>query len=348
MKDTIKLILILLLLLGILGGAFFYLRFSSRIEENPENEIGNSAGNLNNEGLFCEKDGKIYFSNFYDNGALYSMNSDGSEITKLNKYGSKWINAAGDYLYYYENTDGASSIAGFGGHMMGIYRSRLDGSKTRCLDKTYSMVVSLYGNHLFYQHYTNINNKGMTLYRMHIDKKDYDQFSDEIINPACIVNGYIYYANYSGPHGMYRLSTANPGKGTRVFDGAVYNPIVSSDGSTVYYMNIADDYKIYKADLSSGTETQISPDRAECFNISDSYIFYQKNDSESPALMRCRLDGSDCEKVIAGNYNRINVTSKYTYFCSFGDNSTMLKVPSNSPGAATTCTEFSDAAATQE
>ena len=38
---------------------------------------GNTAGNLYNEGYFCEKDGIVYFANPADNYCLYSMNPDG-------------------------------------------------------------------------------------------------------------------------------------------------------------------------------------------------------------------------------------------------------------------------------
>ena len=37
--------------------------FSDYIPMNPEGTVGNTAGNLNNGGLFCEYDGKVYFSN---------------------------------------------------------------------------------------------------------------------------------------------------------------------------------------------------------------------------------------------------------------------------------------------
>lgn len=344
MKNNIKLFAGLIIFLGILYGAFAYIHHSSQIPENPDNEVGNTAGNLNNDGLFCEKDGKVYFSNPYDLGSLYSMNEDGSDIKKLNKYQSKWINVAGDYIYYYEAADGSNSIAGFGGHMMGLYRSNLDGKKTKCLDKTSSMIISLYGNYLYYQHYSNRNKEGMTLYKMHIDKKDSGMLVKEIINPSCIVNGNIYYPNYSGQHGMYRYNTAsNASTGTKVFDAAVFNPIVMPDGDTVYYMNINDDYRIYRGSISSGEEVRLTEERADCFNISSSYIFYQKNDATSPALMRCRLDGSQPEEIISGNYKNINVTGSYVYFMPYESNNMLYKTPANAPGSAQPCTEFADA-----
>ena len=70
---TISVITIIGLLLAVL--IFLSIR-SSRIVYNNDNAIGNSAGNLNNGGLFCEYNDKIYFANPYDYNKLYVMNSD--------------------------------------------------------------------------------------------------------------------------------------------------------------------------------------------------------------------------------------------------------------------------------
>lgn len=40
--------------------------------QSPET-VGNTAGNLNNSGYFCEYDGTVYFANAYDSNTLYSM-----------------------------------------------------------------------------------------------------------------------------------------------------------------------------------------------------------------------------------------------------------------------------------
>ena len=68
---------------------------------NDAYTVGNTAGNLNNGGLFCESDGKVYFANAYDNNTLYSMNPNETEQTKLGVNSVASINAGGDYLYYY-------------------------------------------------------------------------------------------------------------------------------------------------------------------------------------------------------------------------------------------------------
>ena len=72
-KRTIILISCVILLIAIIGVAAF---FRGRTAPVPEGTLGNTAGNLNNRGLFCEYNGKVYFSNAYDDGTLYSMNPD--------------------------------------------------------------------------------------------------------------------------------------------------------------------------------------------------------------------------------------------------------------------------------
>ena len=67
---------------------------------NDEHTIGNSSGNLFNGGLFCEYDKHIYFSNPSDEGRLYVMNSNLSNLKKLSTDTADGINVAGKYIIY--------------------------------------------------------------------------------------------------------------------------------------------------------------------------------------------------------------------------------------------------------
>ena len=64
--------------------------------------MGNTAGNVNNGGYFCEYDGVVYFSNPYDGGSLYSMSPDETNLKKLISAKVSNINAGGRYLFYYQ------------------------------------------------------------------------------------------------------------------------------------------------------------------------------------------------------------------------------------------------------
>ncbi len=75
--------------------------FLSRVPANDISVTGNTAGNLNNSGLFAEDNGKVYFSNAYDDGRLYSMNADETDVKRLTGSRVSSINVGGKFLYYY-------------------------------------------------------------------------------------------------------------------------------------------------------------------------------------------------------------------------------------------------------
>ena len=107
-------ILLLLMVIAILIG---------RVPLNDENTVGNTPGNLNNGGYFCESDGRVYFANAYDGYALYSMNSDESDLRKLGEGSYSFLNVGGDYLYYSMIGNSDDYELGFIGTPYGVYRS---------------------------------------------------------------------------------------------------------------------------------------------------------------------------------------------------------------------------------
>ena len=107
-RNVITILVVVLLLAAII----VYGIVKSKSMAIPENTIDNTAGNLNNGGLFCEHDGRVYFANSYDSGCLYSMNADQTDIKKLYDLSVKFINAGGDYVFFYGETSKASSGLG--------------------------------------------------------------------------------------------------------------------------------------------------------------------------------------------------------------------------------------------
>ena len=91
MKKIWKWLLFVLVILLAAGCVFLY-RYINRIRYNDGYVNGNTAGNLYNEGYFCEKDGIVYFANPADNYCLYSMNPDGTNIKKLEDQSVSYIN----------------------------------------------------------------------------------------------------------------------------------------------------------------------------------------------------------------------------------------------------------------
>ena len=66
MKKVLKILIPLIIIAAIIGGVVFY-NYSNRTRWNDSYINGNTAGNLYNNGLFCEHNGTVYFSNPNDN-----------------------------------------------------------------------------------------------------------------------------------------------------------------------------------------------------------------------------------------------------------------------------------------
>lgn len=307
-KRILAILIAVIVISGIVAGVAVS-KYLSRIPENPADTIGNTSGNLNNKGLFCESDGYIYFANLSDNHYLYRMGTDCSNPEKVIDVPVAYINSAGDYLYFYFDDPGGTKFMGVAGRMSGIFRLKKGETDFVCLDKCTSGVLNLIGNTLFYEHYDNTN--GMQLYHSSLDGKDKGLSVDEIINPACVINGDIYYSEQDSQ----KLKLFRPGatQGTIIADYAMYNPVV--DGSDLYFMNMNDDYKLYRYSLSEGKLTKVTDERIDTFNVYGSVIFYQRN--RDPALIRVNTDGSNPVIVASGNFENINCTSTYTFFSPF-------------------------------
>lgn len=303
---TIAAILLIIIVLSL---------FTGKIPMNSEDTVGNTAGNLNNGGLFCESDDKVYFANAYDNYSLYSMNPDETEIQKLGINQVSSINAAGNYLYYYMQS-GSSGGKGLGymGRTAGIYRSRKDGKRIQCLERTYSDIVQLCGNYLYYQAYSNKN--GMRLNKIKIDKKDKVTVADYTINPASYANGRIYYNGTQENHYLYTLDTATDSMSS-IWQGNVWNPIYF-DGY-IYYMDLSNNYGLSRYSIYNDVVEILTNDRIDYFNLYEYYIYYQTGGETAPALKRMYIDGSYLETVAEGIYENINITAQYVYFNRYNE-----------------------------
>lgn len=316
-KNLIAISSVIAVLLILLISSFFI----GKIPMNSADTVGNTAGNLNNSGLFCESDGKVYFANAYDNYSLYSMNPDETEIKKLGVNQVSSINAGGNYLYYYmqSGTSGGKGL-GYMGRTAGIYRSRKDGKQVQCLERTYSDIVQLCGSYLYYQAYNNKN--GMRLNKIKIDKSDKTTIANYAINPASYANGRIYYNGTQENHDLYTLDTATDSM-TSIWQGNVWNPVYY-DGY-IYYMDLSNNYGLSRYSLYDDVVERLTNDRVDYFNIYEYYIYYQTSSETAPALRRMYIDGSYLETVAEGTYENINITSQYVYFNKYNETVPVFK-----------------------
>lgn len=322
MKKNWKIIVICCCILLLLA-AFSVLRgFQGRIPSNDITVTGNTGGNLNNHGLFAEADGRVYFSNAYDNGCMYSMNPDETDLRKLTSSSVNSINVGGNYLYYYLDNAAGGKGLGYVVHTYGVYRSKLDGSSSKCLDRQAAVTMQLVGDYIYYQRY---NNTDFTkFYKIKTDKSGQTLVSDEIISPNACQNGIIYYNGTDQDHNLYALDTRTD-SASLLLEGNICYPVYAYD--YIYYMDASSNYRLCRYSLSTGAVEVLTEDRVDTYNVGSGYVYYQKNDADAPALMRMEADGSNPEIVALGIYSDINLTSRYAYFHEFNSDIPMKRTP---------------------
>lgn len=335
-KNILVIIITIVILIAILAAVIL----TGRIPMNDDSAVGNTPGNLNNGGYFCEADGRVYFANAYDNYALYSMNPDGTDLVKFNDGAVSSINAAGKYLYYAQVSGG--SVSGGTGktvRISGIYRSNLKGKSVVSLDRCDIVSMQLCGNYLYYEKYD--KQIGTSLDKVRIDKKEKQTVAKGIINPNCFVDGRIYYNGTEEDHYLHALDVSTD-RSSVVWQGNIWNPIVQN--GYVYYMDVAENYRLCRYNLSNNVVEVLTNERIDMFNVYDNYIYYQVSSSDSPALKRMMTDGSAQETIREGVYQNINITSEYVYFNAFNESTPVYKTYTYGPVNVTTFDAAKEAA----
>lgn len=320
MKKNLKPILIFIIILILAGGLAFLSYWSEKIPANPDGTIGNTAGNLNNGGLFCEHKGRVYFANPEDSNCLYSMTVDETDVQKLYAGNVCNILTGGEYVYYFMREPVGTSLDNLRvSHA--FFRSELDGEKTKILTKDVVIHTQLVNDTLYI---LTVDKKGPVFYRMNTDRSHYKELDRNNINPSCAYDGMIYYNGTFLNHYLYALDTQTDTSNV-LWKGNLWYPVL--EGNYFYYLDVENNYRLCRYDYTKEVVEILTHDRVDCFNVGSGYIYYQCNSKEEPALKRMQLDGSDVTIIAEGNYTAIHMTSKYVYFKEFGEDNNWYHSP---------------------
>lgn len=318
-RNAIILILVLiiltcLLILGALNG---------KVHKNDSYTTGNSAGNLNNNGLYCEQGGRVYFSNPYDDGFLYSMKPDESDVKKELSVAVQSINVDKERIYYGLSGKSTGSGLGYIRKATGMFSVKKNGTGSIAYTQDPVGIIALCGNKLYYQHYTKTT--GTDLDCITIGKKDNHTVVENMVSPASVDSGYVYYAGASEDMYLYSLDSLTD-TSTVLYEHQMYNPIYMN--GYVYYIDLETNYQLHRYSIMSGEDVTLTTDRVDMFNIYSNMIYYQRDSSSADAaLMRMTTEGLDNEVVVAGIYCDINITSEYVYFHAFDSDTPVYHTP---------------------
>jgi hypothetical protein len=325
MKTFLK-IFIPVVLAAVIGIAAYFIYQSSKFVANDKYATGNTTGNLNNGGKFCEYEGNIYFSNPYDLGRLYVMDADCTNAKILSTNTASSINVCGKYIYYVKNNFSKDAIErGDRTKLFGVIRMDLNGGNELDLYKDKAGIASLCGNSIYYQQYTDDTNA--TMYTVTNTNSDSKQISTTVYSPACVYNGRIYYADASKRNNVYSYDTTTE-KTTMVSDVSAY--LVDLDGNYMYYLDLSKKYTLVRMNMQTKTIEQIyAPADGKIINYNryGTKIFMIVEDGTNPGLYRCNLDGTNVEYIASGRISSVSCTSQYAFFQYYEDSETLYRVP---------------------
>lgn len=311
MKKFIGIMVFVLLVAGIIAANVL----SRRVTWNEEGVTGNSGGNILNGGDFCEYDGKIYFSNPNDEETLYVMNNDMTNVKKLKDDVATHLNVAGKYIIYARrNNKKTNNGSIFIFDNMGVYRVNLKGKNNHQLFNDYTGMVYVYGNYVYYQHYT--DKEILTLYQVKIDGTEEKQLSRQSVMPTAVRDGILYYNGIEEDHYIHALDLSTGGDRV-IFEGNC-GSCVESNGY-LYFLDLSNGTGISRIKTDgSGYEILVN-EMCSTYNLSldGSVLYYQIDGSDDNRICQMILSTGK-EKVIArGDYNSINVTENYVFFRDF-------------------------------
>lgn len=323
MLKTIMRVLITLFILTLLGAGAIFIYNSGRTYYNDESTVGNTTGNIINGGLFCEKDGKIYFSNDKADGSLYVMNSNLTKPKRLTDDKAVYINVDENYIYYVRANDtrenNGKGLLMF--YNTGVFRIRRNGSGFKAFTGNPGAYLTLKGNDIYFQRYD--VGKGLFLYRYHIDTTMEKCLVRDAVIPMAVNDKKLYYAGYSSDHNINTLNLESFTTHT-AFEGSYLYPV--SSGNYIYYMDPSEDYKIYRMNQDGSGPALLTDKRCSTYNITNSgkYLYYQVDDSVNNGLYRLNLETMEDEQLLSGNYKQINVTDNYVFFKDFDNSNTYV------------------------
>lgn len=315
-----KKILLTLMSVAILG-FIVYVNLTSRTVYNDEMTIGNTPGNIMNNGYFCENGDTIYFSNANDYDKLYSMDLNCSNFKRLGKTAVSDISCAGTYIFYasrnnkYKDVESSSAVGDVlssGG--IGLFRCNLNGSHTQNLYSNAVGNATLAGNYIYYQHYDSEN--GLKLYKVKLDETEGTCLYTGRVNPAGIYNGNMYFAGTEEDHNIYKMSLFDDSY-DKFYEGNCSNVIVFENN--VYFLDLNNNYALTRVNMQGKKPELVVNDRVLTYNFSfnGKYLYYQIDNENNSRICQMNMETGEEHILLKGNFCDINVTSNYVFFKGF-------------------------------
>ncbi|HKL99713.1 MAG TPA: DUF5050 domain-containing protein [Mobilitalea sp.] len=267
--------------------------------------------NVFNNGSCAIYGDRIYFCNSYDGGTLYSIKTDGSDISKLNDDWTQWFNVSGSLIYYQNgsgqicvmnidgsgqlklNDDNSGNINVVGDRIyysntdddFKLYSMNIDGSDRKKLNDDNPLYMNVVGDRIYYSGEMN-GRDAKGIYSVRTDGSDKIKLSDDYPFKIVVSDGWIYFNNQNDDHKLYVMRTDGSDRHKLIDD---YAPRMNVIGDRIYYVK-GDEWKTYSVKTDGSERQLLSDDDAEWFGIRDDLIYYTITGAK---IYSMNVDGSD-------------------------------------------------------
>lgn len=271
-------------------------------------EFRGKQGNTNlniSQGGFAARDGDYIYFNI-DN-LLYEMDIRNDKIICIPNINPifGYLNVINPYVICSaENLSNPSKSAHLAIHS-------LDGKYKKVLDKTMYVPILVVDEWVYAT-----TGRDTPLYRMRVDGTAKSMLTDEAVAEFHIMGEWIYYR--SG-FKIRRMKLDGSEKGDMLPEAIVGGYYIESDVDTIFYRNLEDESKIYRASLSGEFPSEKIVDYS-CiyFHKKDSDIFFEDSNNE---LYVVSLTEKNSEpKLIAKDINSLNILDDIVLIKDNNDN----------------------------
>ncbi len=295
--------------------------------------VGNTAGNIINQGLVAKQGDWIYFNNTSDNHYLYKMRVDGTGgKIRLNNMESNYINVVGDWVYYASGanghlykvrTDGVGDIVQLNNesanyvNVVGswiyyergstgyLYKMRTDGVGGEIqLNSKISYYINVVGNWVYYA-----GDSNGYLYKIRTDGTDETQLSSNTSGYINAINNLVYYANGNDSSYLYKISE-NGTNNNHQIDWVCYDDNYFNKSLCSTQINIL--------------KTKINNLSSNWVNVVDGWIYFSDNGRQY--LQKMRIDGTELTTLNNDSSYYINVVDGWIYYGNGDDNGNLYKI----------------------
>ena len=271
---------------------------------------GNTSGNIINLGTVAKKDELIYYSYESNEGKLYKIKEDGSNITKISDDSVLYINVLEDWIYYFNYSDGGK-----------LYKIKTDGTEKTKLNNDISQQITVVNEWIYYINFSD-NNKIYKIKTNGLGRTKVNNDSSVNIN---VEDDYIYYTNMSDNNKIYKIKTDGTGRVKLNNDQSGF--INVADG-WIYYSSASDSYKIFKIKTDGTGRTLVRDQDSLFLNVNDGQIYFC-NVFQDNYLSSIKIDGTD-ESILSTSRSAFpNVINDYVYFQNGSDNDKLYRIKNN-------------------